>query len=301
MPKDVQLVGHGIDDHTGRPTMVLGYARRTMGTRDSDQALRELRAIALEAARTGGSVVAHAARPERVDEKSAGDYVTEVDRASESAIRSLLAERTPDVPMLGEEGGGRIDVDVYWVVDPLDGTRNYLLGFPAVGVSVAAVRRGQRWDEPIAGAVVAPFLGLEFDTARGQGAASRGHPLRVSDRPSGEAVVTTGFPFRRRELIPRHLAALGRVIDHVQDLRRPGAAALDLAWVAAGVFDGFFELGLSPWDMAAGSLLVREAGGVVSDWSGGEGFLEGDILAGSPPVYPVLLDAARSSDDRHAG
>jgi myo-inositol-1(or 4)-monophosphatase len=267
-----------------------------MGTRDNDEALRDLRAVAIAAARTGGSVVAHAARPERADEKSAGDYVTDVDRASEAAIRSFLAERTPDVPMLGEEGGGRIDADVYWVVDPLDGTRNYLLAFPAVGVSVAAVRRGEHRDEPIAGAVVAPFLGLEFSAAQRHGAASQGRPLRVSARPAREAVVATGFPFRRRELIPRHLAALGRVLDHVQDLRRPGAAALDLAWVAAGVFDGFFELGLSAWDVAAGSLLVQEAGGVVSDWSGGDGFLQGDILAGSPQTHAVLWGVASPSD-----
>jgi myo-inositol-1(or 4)-monophosphatase len=272
-----------------------------MGTRDSSEALRDLRAAALGAARTGGSLVANAAPPEQVEEKSAGDYVTDVDRASEAAIRSFLTDRTPDIPMLGEEGGGRIDAEVYWVVDPLDGTRNYLLGFPAVGVSVAAVRRGEHHDEPIAGAVVAPFLGLEFSAAAGQGADSRGRALRASTRQAREAVVATGFPFRRRELIPRHLAALARVLDHVQDLRRPGAAALDLAWVAAGVFDGFFELGLSVWDVAAGSLLVREAGGVVSDWSGGDAYLQGDILAGTPQTYPVLLDAARSSGDRQPG
>jgi myo-inositol-1(or 4)-monophosphatase len=265
--------------------------------------LRNLRDAALGAARTGASVVASARRPERVDEKSAGDYVTDVDRASEAAIRSFLAGRTPGMPMLGEETGGRIDAELYWVVDPLDGTRNYLLEFPVVGVSVAAVRRegAGAAGEPVAGAVVAPFLGVEFDAAKGQGATSGGRVLRVSERPAAEAVVATGFPFRRRALIPRHLAAMAKVLDRIQDIRRPGAAALDLAWVAAGVFDGFFELGLSVWDVAAGSLLVREAGGLVSDWAGGDGFLQGDILAGSPHVHPVLAEAARSAEDRQPG
>jgi myo-inositol-1(or 4)-monophosphatase len=262
-----------------------------------------LRATALNAARIGAGVVASSLRPDRVDEKAAGDYVTDVDRASERAIRSFLAEQTPDIPMLGEETGGRTDAGLYWAVDPLDGTRNYLLGFPIVGVSVAAISRSERRHEPLAGAVVAPFLGLEFDAAKGHGAASQGRPLRISDRPSREAVVATGFPFRHRELIPRHLRALAAVLEHVQDVRRPGAAALDLAWVAAGVFDGFFELGLSIWDVAAGSLLVQEAGGGVSDWSGGDNYLQGDIIAGSPDVHRVLLGAATrpASSDRQVG
>ena len=259
--------------------------------------VEQLRSIAEGAARVGGRVVASAARPEEVEEKAAGDYVTEVDRASEDAIRRFLADATPAIPMLGEETGGAVDADVYWAVDPLDGTRNYVLGLPVVGVSVALVRRGPAHAEPVAGAVVAPLLDLTFSAAAGLGAWSGDRPLRVSRRPVAEAVVATGFPFRRKHLLPRHLAALRRVLEEAEDVRRAGAASLDLAWVAAGVFDGFFELGLSVWDVAAGALLVREAGGVVADWDGGDGYLGGDILAGSPATHAALLRIARTTAD----
>jgi myo-inositol-1(or 4)-monophosphatase len=261
------------------------------------QRSRQLREVALDAARTGAGVVADTARPASGDEKAAGDYVTEVDRASEAAIRRYLAVATPDIPMLGEEEGGSVEADVYWAVDPLDGTRNYLLGFPVVGVSVAAVRRTDGGGEPIAGAVIAPFLDLEFSAASGEGATCNGRDIQVSDRPVSRAIVSTGFPFRAKHLLPRHLAALRQVLEQAEDVRRPGAASLDLAWVAAGVFDGFFELGLSVWDVAAGALLIREAGGVVTDWTGGPGFLAGDILGGSPHTHAALLRIAAKADD----
>ncbi len=257
--------------------------------------LARLRTIAAGAAHVGAAVVARAGRPEDVAEKGTGDYVTEVDTASEAAIRAHLAEATPTVPMLGEEGGGRTDAPVYWAVDPLDGTRNYLLGLPVVGVSVAAIRRTPSHAEPIAGAVVAPFLGLSFSAAAGMGAWSGERRLSVSDRPFTEAVVATGFPFRRKRLLPRHLTVLRRVLEDAEDVRRAGAAALDLAWVAAGVFDGHFELGLSVWDVAAGALLVREACGVVTDWSGGDDYLGGDIVAGSPATHAALMRIIRDT------
>ncbi len=250
---------------------------------------RRLRDVALDATRIGARLVADAARPAAGDEKAAGDYVTEVDRASEAAIRRYLAEATPDVPMLGEEAGGSTDAKIYWAVDPLDGTRNYLLGFPVVGVSVAAVRRTDSGGEPIAGAVIAPFLDLEFAAALSEGATCNDRRIQVSERPVSQAIVSTGFPFRAKHLLPRHLGALRRVLEEAEDVRRPGAASLDLAWVAAGVFDGFFELGLSVWDVAAGALLIREAGGIVTDWNGGDGYLAGDILAGSPQTHEALL------------
>jgi myo-inositol-1(or 4)-monophosphatase len=117
-------------------------------------------------------------------------------------------------------------------------------------------------------------------------------PLRISERDPAEAIVATGFPFRHKERIPRYLAAFERSLERFEDLRRPGAASLDLAWVAAGVFDGFFELGLAPWDVAAGGLLIEEAGGTVTDWSGGPDYLSGNILAGSPAVHRELLAIA---------
>jgi myo-inositol-1(or 4)-monophosphatase len=258
--------------------------------------LRTLAEIALRAAVEGGRVVRTTASTGAPDVKGRGDYVTAVDLASERAIRSLLAERTPDVPVVGEEAGGR-EAEWYWLVDPLDGTANFVHGLPIVGVSVAAVRSGR----PVAGAVHAPFLGDSWVGASGLGASQVGptgvrRPIRVADRPVERAIVGTGFPFRRRENLPRYLRAFSRCYDRFEDLRRPGAAALDLAWTAAGVYDGFFELGLGPWDVAAGVVLITEAGGVVTDWSGRDDPLNGDILTGSPAVHAALLEVARETE-----
>ena len=168
------------------------------------------------------------------------------------------------------------------MVDPLDGTTNFVHRFPAVGVSVALVDD----DRVLAGAIAAPFLGDVWHAGLGEGATweladGATAPCRVSARDPANAVVATGFPFRRKERLPRYLAAFTAALDAFEDLRRPGAACLDLAWTACGVFDGFFELGLAPWDVAAGGLLVAEAGGTVTDWANGPDFLAGDILAGT--------------------
>lgn len=258
--------------------------------------LAELADLAERAARLGGRVVL-SGRARQAERKGAGDYVTEVDRASEAAVGEMLSRTTPGIPIRGEEGGGEEDGERYWLVDPLDGTTNFLHGFPAVGVSVALVER----DRPVVGAVHAPFLGETYVAVRGRGARLRRRgqaprPLRVSDRPPREAVVGTGFPFRRKEILPRYLRMFAAALERFEDLRRPGAASLDLAWVAAGVFDGFFELALSPWDVAAGGLLVEEAGGVVTDWTGGPGYLSGDVLAGPPAVHRALLGLARATE-----
>lgn len=252
----------------------------------------DLREVAERAALIGGAIVRRARSVPRPDVKGAGDYVTEVDHESERAITAFLSERTA-LPVMAEESGGGPSAR-YWVVDPLDGTTNFIHGFPAVGVSVALVEDGR----PVAAAVHAPFLGDTWTAAEGLGAslrrATRGpsEPLSVSSRPVEQAIVSTGFPFRRKQLLPRYLGTFGRAVERFEDLRRPGAASLDLAWVAAGVFEGFFELGLAPWDVAAGALLIQEAGGRVSDWSGGDTWLEGDILAGSPIVHEELLRLA---------
>jgi myo-inositol-1(or 4)-monophosphatase len=253
--------------------------------------LARLREVAQEAAELGANIVAEAGhQPSSSGElKGAGDYVTEVDRQSESAIRTFLEEATPHIPVLGEEGGGDRG-ETYWAVDPLDGTTNFLIGFPAVAVSVGLVS-GRAC---LAGAIRAPFLGLSFSAARGEGAWSNGDRLRVSERSLERAIVTTGPPFRDPSLLARYLPALEVVLREAEDVRRPGAAALDLAWVAAGVFDGYFELGLSVWDLAAGSLLVREAGGVVTDWGGGDTYLEGNILAAAPVTHQLLMKAAKA-------
>jgi myo-inositol-1(or 4)-monophosphatase len=256
--------------------------------------IEEFGEVARRAALAGGEIVASSGADQRSDvrSKGAGDYVTVVDRGSEEAITSVLRDQTPKIPILAEEGGG-LTGDRYWVVDPLDGTANFIHGFPIVGISVALIENGR----PISGCVHAPLLNQTFVSVRGGGSWVSGKDsaparLRVSRRPVGRAIVGTGFPFRRKEMLPRYLRAMTGALERFEDLRRPGAAALDLAWVAAGVFDGFFELGLSIWDVAAGGLLIEEAGGVVTDWSGDDGWLGGDILAGSRDVHTSLLDLA---------
>ncbi len=169
--------------------------------------------------------------------------------------------------MFGEEGGGERG-DVGWFVDPLDGTANFLHGFPAVGVSVALVQLGV----PVVGVVHAPLLGITYSASRGGGAFADGERMTVSERDAERAICATGFPFRAKaDRLDEYLPVFEAALRRFEDLRRAGAASLDLAWTAAGVFDGYFEQALGPWDVAAGALLVREAGGVVTDWSGDDG------------------------------
>jgi myo-inositol-1(or 4)-monophosphatase len=221
----------------------------------------------------------------------AGDYVTAADRASEEAILEVLARRAPGIPVLAEESGGaQSGAGARWVVDPVDGTTNFTRRFPVVGVSVALLDAGR----PVAGVVLGPWLGLEFATERNHGATLNGErlPLLGPGSPA-TAVVATGFPFRRKERAARYLPVLVGGLERFEDLRRAGSAALDLAWTAAGTFDGFFELGLGVWDVAAGAALVLELGGRVTDWAGGDGWVEsGDILAAPAAVHEVLLELA---------
>jgi myo-inositol-1(or 4)-monophosphatase len=255
-----------------------------------------MRSVARSAALVGAEAVLAGERPETGAAKGLpGDWVTEVDLASERAIARFLASETPRVPFVGEELGGAADSGLRWVVDPLDGTTNYVHGFWAVGVSVALVDG----DRPVAGAIAAPFLGEVWHGAAGDGAVWERAggvvvPCRVSARAPAAAVVATGFPFRRKERLARYLTSMSAALEAFEDLRRPGAASLDLAWTACGVFDGFFELGLAAWDVAAGGLLVQEAGGVVTDWDGDDGWLGGDILAATPAVHAVMRSVAAS-------
>jgi myo-inositol-1(or 4)-monophosphatase len=253
--------------------------------------LERYREVAARAALAAGRVILDAPMPQ-AERKGRADYVTEVDRRAEEAIRDVLEKETPGVEVLGEELGGS-EADRYWLVDPLDGTTNFLHRFPAVGVSVAFVRDGQ----PSAGAVHAPYLSTTWTGARGQGAEQDGVPLKVSATSPERAVVGTGFPFRYKDQrLAEYLEVMIPALKRFEDLRRPGAVALDLAWVASGVFDGFFELALSSWDVAAGGLLIEEAGGVVTDWRGGEDYLSGDVLAGNAGVHAELLEMAEATD-----
>lgn len=215
-----------------------------------------------------------------------GDWVTSADWESEAVIRASLERATPDIPIVGEEGGGDRG-PMYWTVDPIDGTTNFLVGFPVVAVSVALVVEGR----PEVAAIRAPLLDLAFSAVRGRGARCGDRSMTVSTREPGRAIVAMALPFRESPLLPRYLAALQAAFERTEDVRRAGAAALDLAWVAAGVFDGYFELNQSEWDVAAGALLVEEAGGVVTDWEGGPDYLSGNVIAGSPATHAVLLEA----------
>ena len=254
--------------------------------------------MALRAARAGARVLIDAGLPRpggAVDVKSAGDYVTAWDRRSESAILEVLAREAPGIAVLAEERGGT-RAGTMWAVDPLDGTTNFTRGFPSVGVSVGLLDSRL----PVLGVVIAPFFDKEFVAGRGKGATLNGErlPLLRSLDPSN-AVVATGFPFRNKKLLPRYLAVMEGSLQRFEDLRRVGAAALDLAWTAAGTFDGFFELGLNTWDVAAGAALVLEVGGRVTDWSGGDSWAEtGNILAASPAVHKALLELAGPSLQR---
>jgi myo-inositol-1(or 4)-monophosphatase len=248
-------------------------------------------ATARYAVLAGGAVIKAAGVGFHATEtKGPGDYVTAVDRQSEEVVVRILASVFPGTPILAEEAGGGVP-ERGWVVDPLDGTTNFSRGFPLVGVSVALLENGQ----PVVGAVHAPFLGFTFTAAVGQGAHDQaGRRLQLTDPDPAHAVVSTGFPFKTRGQVPRLVNTLERVLAQVEDIRRPGAASLDLAFTAAGVFDGFFELGLKVWDIAAGALLVTEAGGLVSDWEGVAGLpATGNIVAGPPRVHAAMVAATR--------
>ncbi|MCZ7531569.1 MAG: inositol monophosphatase [Acidimicrobiia bacterium] len=240
------------------------------------------------AAHAGGAIVLEGfGNAEGVREKSPGDWVSDVDTGSEEAVRASLDATFPDIPFFGEEGGGERG-PVGWYVDPLDGTANFLHRFPMVGVSVALVAGGR----PVVGVIHAPMLGDTYRARQGGGAFRNGDPLAVSTRAPTSAIVATGFPFRRNDLLDRYLPVFDTALHDFEDLRRAGAASMDLAYTAAGSFDGYFELALGTWDVAAAAVLVREAGGVVTDWSGDPDawLFSGDIVAAPPGVHVQLLE-----------
>jgi myo-inositol-1(or 4)-monophosphatase len=251
----------------------------------TDMDLDALLAAADRAARAGGEIVrSHFGTPDGIREKSPGDWVSAADLASENAVRAVL-ERDTGLPVFGEEEGGD-RAEVGWLVDPLDGTSNFLHGLEAVGVSVGLVAAG----EPVVGVVHAPLLDRTYAARLGGGAFRDERRLHVSSRAPDQAIVATGFPFRHKDLLARYEPAFSAAIHTFEDLRRVGGASLDLCWTAEGVFDGYFELALGPWDVAAGALIVREAGGIVTDWEGDPTawLTSGNILAGPPQVHATL-------------
>lgn len=256
---------------------------------------RSLIETAIDAARAGGEIALASWRnltAGEVSEKKTNDFVTDADRASEESIVARIRESFPADNFLGEEGGSRgADASARtWIIDPLDGTSNFIAGFPFWSVSIAAREGG----EIVAGAVWDPLRGELYSAERGSGAFRNGARIRVTERPGLDgAFLATGFPFRSREKIDLYLLLFRDLFLRARAIRRAGSAALDLAMIAAGVFDGFFEFRLSPWDIAAGFLLIEEAGGRLTDFSGGSGFWErGNIVAGTPGVAEEILRVA---------
>jgi myo-inositol-1(or 4)-monophosphatase len=250
--------------------------------------------IALRAARKAGELIARAADQVDklvVDEKRSNDYVTEVDRNAEREVIYHLKKAYPDHAFLGEESGltGNAKSEYRWIIDPLDGTTNFTRGIPHYCVSIACEYRGQ-----IEHAVVLdPIRREEFTASRGRGAQLNGRRIRVSERKSLDgALVATGIPFKSRceAHIPAYMRSLQAVVEQTAGARRAGSAALDLAYVAAGRFEAYWEMALAPWDLAAGTLLVREAGGLASDFNGGNGYMEsGHIVCGNPKCFKAVL------------
>ena len=253
--------------------------------------------IANTAARAGADILLgywEQLGKEDADIKSRNDWVSKADRESETAITSILAKTFPNDSILGEEGGLRKRDGTSgrtWIIDPLDGTSNYLQHFPVWSISIAL----RHDDEMIAGLIYEPLRDIFFTTERGAGAFRNGSRMQVSTQPQLEgSFLATGFPFRAQEYVSTYCAIFQDVLRVAKGVRRAGSAALDLAYTAAGIFDGFFELHLAPWDVAAGALMVTEAGGTVSDFSGGQRWFERGNIVGAPPgVHPGLLELFR--------
>jgi myo-inositol-1(or 4)-monophosphatase len=247
--------------------------------------------IAIRAARRAGEVIMRAVprlHEVTVEEKRPNDFVSEIDRRAEAEIIGTIREKYPSHAFLAEESGQTGESDFVWIIDPLDGTTNFLHGLPIFAVSIALAHRGV-----LQHAVVYDPSRQELYTAsRGEGAQLDGRRIRVSGRAGvSGALIGTGFPYSSHlDHMGAYLKMFSAISARSAGLRRPGAAALDLAYVAAGRYDGFFEFSLKPWDIAAGALLVREAGGLVGTFAGDERYLEtGNVVAGSPKVFAELI------------
>jgi myo-inositol-1(or 4)-monophosphatase len=249
--------------------------------------------IAVKAAREAAKKINRASMDVdklRVDVKQQSDYVTEVDRAAEAAILDVLREAYPTHGILAEESGlagTSAESEYQWIIDPLDGTTNFIHGVPQYAISIGLAHKGVMTQA----VVYDPNRNELFTATRGGGAYLNEKRIRVAKRfRLDEALIGTGFPYRMFDHIDTYLAIFRDVAQRTAGMRRPGAASLDLAWVACGRMDGFWELGLSPWDMAAGSLLITEAGGLVGDLSGEANYMKtGNIIGGNPKIFSQLL------------
>lgn len=257
--------------------------------------------IAIKAARRAGQVINRASLDLdhiAVRSKSTNDFVTEVDHAAEKAIIETLMEAYPNYGILAEESGqqsgkGGSDAEYQWIIDPLDGTTNFIHGFPQYAVSIALARNGVVEH----GVVFDPNRNELFTASKGGGAFLNERRIRVSRRSRlGEALIGTGFPYRAFEHMDSYLGIFREVAEKAAGMRRPGAASLDLAYVATGRLDAFWEFGLAPWDMAAGTLLISEAGGLVCDVKGEADYLDsGNVVAGTPKVFGPLMQIVQAN------
>lgn len=253
--------------------------------------------IATRAARSAGEVILRGL--ERLDtvqavEKQHNDFVTEIDKQSEKIIIDTIRKTYPNHAIIGEESGHlEGNEEMVWIIDPLDGTRNFMHGFPHFCISIAFQQKGRIEH----GLIYDPVRQETFTASRGGGAQLNNRRLRVSKRSTLKGTLLgTGFPFRPTADFTAYLKTLSHLMPQTGGIRRAGSAALDLAYTAAGRLDGYWEFGLAPWDVAAGSLLVLEAGGLVSDIKGGEDYLNtGDIIAGNPKIFKAILQNVRSA------
>jgi myo-inositol-1(or 4)-monophosphatase len=257
------------------------------------QALHPMLNIAIKAARSAGAIINRASLDLdllKINTKSPNDFVTEVDHKAEAAIIDTLLGAYPGHGILAEESGrsrGAKDSDYVWIIDPLDGTTNFIHGFPVYSVSIALAFKGQLQQA----VVYDPTRNDLFYASRGRGAFQNDKRLRVSKRiRMADSLIGTGFPFRKGDNFKRYLQMFETVMQSCAGLRRPGSAALDLCYVAAGYTDGFFETGLSPWDIAAGALMITEAGGLIGNFTGEADYLyQREVVAGSPKIYGHLV------------
>jgi myo-inositol-1(or 4)-monophosphatase len=247
--------------------------------------------IAVRAARAAGDIIVR--NMDRLDRlkvvtKQNNDFVSNVDHMAEQAIIDTIKHAYPDHGILAEESGSQDEkADYQWIIDPLDGTTNYLHGFPQFAVSIALQHKGRLE----VGVIYDPVSQELFAASRGNGATLNDRKIRVSTHKGLEnALLSTGFPYYDQSYLDIYIETMKALMQKTAGVRRPGSAALDLAWVAAGRTEGFWEFNLKPWDIAAGALIVREAGGIVSDFSNGDAYLKtGDIIAAGPKVYPEMI------------
>ena len=257
--------------------------------------------IAIRAARNAGNIIVRSLNQVdnlKIAEKAQNDYVSEVDHKAENEIISVISRAYPGHAILGEETGqsGKPS-DFQWIIDPLDGTTNFLRGFPQYSVSIALKHK----DKLEVAVVYDPLRDEIFSAARGEGAQLNDRRIRVTKRKKMEgALLGTGIPFRPDQDLNAYLETLKVLIYGTAGVRRAGSAALDLAYVAAGRFDGFWEFGLKPWDMAAGCLLIQEAGGMITDMNGNQNYLEnGNVLAGNVNIHQHMLERLKALSSRN--